>query len=103
MLDTAVRALHGLPGAALGAILAHCERAWPVEACGLVIDGDVLVSDGCFCTAKSFRLAPEPSLALERASRLGRSCVLWHSHTHPAAPERMSADDVHSAAPHGQP
>jgi proteasome lid subunit RPN8/RPN11 len=85
------------------AVAERCRVAWPLEACGLVIDGELAATETAPASDAHFRLAPRDALLLERALRRGASVVLWHSHTTAAAPEGMSGADVGGAAPRGEP
>ncbi len=89
---------------ALWSIIApRSEAAWPLEACGLVVDGAPAATQTEPSARDAFRLCPADALLLERALRRGADVVLWHSHTTPGAASGMSPRDIACAAPRGVP
>lgn len=85
------------------AIVERCEAAWPLEACGLVVDGALVATSTAPSACDAFRLCGADALLLERALRRGADVILWHSHTTPGATPGMSPRDIAAAAPGGDP
>ena len=94
---------HVLSPALAAALLAEATRAWPNEACGLLLGGVDAGPDGIAAILPAANLAPDPSRQFEidpaalisahRAARHGGPPVLGHYHSHPSGDPAPSATD----------
>ena len=95
---------------ALGEVLEACARAYPLEACGLVIrrrDGSLRVhpmqNASGLDPRRSYALDPREQLAVFRDAQRQREQIEVIFHSHCDAGAHLSEEDLLQAAPGGQP
>ena len=88
-----------LTRAAIERISSEAERAFPEEACGLLLGRDgrieqVAPARNVHSTARShFEIDPQALIDAHRAARKGGAQVLGYYHSHPSGPAEPSATD----------
>jgi proteasome lid subunit RPN8/RPN11 len=93
---------------ALDTIRTAAERAFPEEACGLLLGREarieqVVGAQNIHSTPRThFELDPQALVDAHRAARRGGAQVLGYYHSHPAGPAAPSATDREMAAGDGR-
>jgi proteasome lid subunit RPN8/RPN11 len=89
------------------ALTAHLERCYPLEGCGLILEGGAgqrfVPIRNALQSPVAFALDPHQHLAVEREASLAGERIVALVHSHPDGPAEPSDRDRRDAAPGGEP